>query len=981
MSRDHKTYKVFISSTYLDNAERRKIVEDAVSRADMGPVGMERFTASAHPTVEECERYARDCDIYVGIIAHRYGWIPDGRQVSITELEYDAAKEAERPRLMFEIDGSVPVDMQKDLDPLPDRWDKQKKLDDFKAKYRKDQMPAPFTDTSLGTKVLHALNLWRDQHEGKQPAAGSRKPNDGALSQELDRYRRAVESLHETLPLAGFKTKLRVPIDLEELYVPLQAHVDLRASGDAVFADAREGEERLKSAHGALDIALIDAFREAAKRRRRGLVILGDPGSGKTTHLKRLLLWCLRQGPEEMGLARESLPVFLPLRDLRDLSKGIDVFIEQTLDNPHLQMSKGFGARLLARGRLLLLFDGLDEVSGPKDRAKVARWIEQAAQARPSCTAVVTCRFAGYDKAARLGTEFLEFHLRPLTREQSETFIGNWYRVVETGLAPDPAQGAITAQQRAHDLIKRLRAPDFRSARMVEMTRNPLLLANLCLVHRDRGALPRGRHQLYDECIEVLLERWREGKTLAINVSAEVGRRVLQPAALWLHAEEGRTRASAHDLAPILAPALKATQWRDGDAAGFLRTVRDESGLLTGWGPDHFGFMHLGFQEYLAGCELRRLAFEGDKDAVLKDLASHFGESWWQEVILMLLAQGNPSLFTPFMQQALRHPRFGAATELLGLILEEAAEVSVTPFVELLQQSPGEDPGHWARQLNALHILERLGADAELNTLVKSLRQHPLGEVQALAQARAQAAIRPTRVTQQGGVELVPIPGGTFRMGSPASDEGYGDERPEHDVQVPSFYLGRHPVTNEEFGRFLKANPDVEEPSFWGARLLNQARQPVVGVSWQDARRFAVWAEGRLPTEAEWEYAARAGTTTRYWWGDEVGKNNANCAECGSRWDDKQTATVGSFQPNAFGLHDMLGNVWEWVEDCWHESYKGAPTDGSAWGKQQGDDCALRVIRGGSWDSDPRDVRSAYRDRYTPGSRDYDVGFRLVQDI
>ena len=326
-------------------------------------------------------------------------------------------------------------------------------------------------------------------------------------------------------------------------------------------------------------------------------MILGDPGSGKTTHLKRLLLWCLRQVPEEIGLARESLPVFLPLRDPRDLSTGIDVFIEQTLDNPHLQMSKGFGARLLARARLLLLFDGLDEVSGPKDRAKDARWIEQAVQARPSCTAVVTCRFAGYDKAARLGTEFLEFHLRPLTREQSETFIGNWYRVVETGLAPDPAQRAITAQQRAHDLIERLRAPDFRSARMVEMTRNPLLLANLCLVHRDRGALPRGRHRCYDEYIEVLLERWREGKTLAINVSAEVGRRVLQPAALWLHAEEGRTRASAHDLVPILAPALKATQWRDSDAAAFLRTVRDESGLLTGWGPDHFGFMHLGFQD------------------------------------------------------------------------------------------------------------------------------------------------------------------------------------------------------------------------------------------------------------------------------------------------------------------------------------------------------------------------------------------------
>lgn len=175
------------------------------------------------------------------------------------------------------------------------------------------------------------------------------------------------------------------------------------------------------------------------------------------------------------------MPVFLPLRELRDLSQGIDGFIEQTLDSPHLKMPQGFGARLLERGHLLLLFDGLDEVSDPKERTKVARWIEEAAQARPTCTAVVTCRFAGYDPETRLRSEFLELHLRTLTRDLSETFIRNWYRAVETNLAPDPAQGAITAQQRADGLIERLNASDFRAACMVEITRNPLLLANLCL--------------------------------------------------------------------------------------------------------------------------------------------------------------------------------------------------------------------------------------------------------------------------------------------------------------------------------------------------------------------------------------------------------------------------------------------------------------------------------------------------------------------
>ncbi len=611
----------------------------------------------------------------------------------------------------------------------------------------------------------------------------------------------------------------------------------------------------------------------------------------------------------------------------------------------------------------------------------------------------MTCRFAGYDEDTRLNEWFLELHLRPLTREQCEAFMRNWYRAVETGLAPVPAQVAITAQQRADGLIERLNASDFRAARMVEMTRNPLLLANLCLVHRDRGALPRGRHQLYDECIDVLLERWREGKTLRVNISAELGRRVLQPAARWKHSEEGRTRASARELAPVLDPALNSAQWRDGDAQAFLRTVRDESGLLTGWGPDHYGFMHLGFQEYLAACELRRLAFEGNKDAVLKDLASHYGESWWQEVILMLLAQGNPSLFTPFMQQALRHSRFAEASEILGLILEEAAEVSTAPFIAMLQEPAGQDPPHWARQLAALQALERLNAATELAALNETLCHHPLPEIRNWARSCAIAGSQQVRVTENGGVELVLIPGGTFLMGSPETEEGHCDaEGPQHEVGIQPFYLGRYPVTNEEYERFLKANPKVHEPAYWGDRQVNQARQPVVGVSWEDAQRFAQWAGARLPTEAEGEYAARAGTTTPYWWGDELGKNNANFGGCGSQWDGKQSSPVGSFQPNAFGLHDMLGNVWEWVQDCWHEDYGDAPKDGSAWEgcayistrsrrrwvsdrTANGGNYARRVIRGGSWGYFPKDVRSASRSAGLPGGSTRLIGFRLAQDI
>jgi formylglycine-generating enzyme required for sulfatase activity len=130
----------------------------------------------------------------------------------------------------------------------------------------------------------------------------------------------------------------------------------------------------------------------------------------------------------------------------------------------------------------------------------------------------------------------------------------------------------------------------------------------------------------------------------------------------------------------------------------------------------------------------------------------------------------------------------------------------------------------------------------------------------------------------------------------------------------------------------------------------------------------------RLLTEAEWEYAGRAGIATAYYWGDEIGKGNANCNACETEWDGRQTSPVGSFKPNAFGLYDMAGNVWQWMQDCYHDGYDGAPGDGSAWTEG---DCSGRVVRGGSWYNDPRDLRSARRDWVTTVYRFNYLGFRV----
>ena len=165
-------------------------------------------------------------------------------------------------------------------------------------------------------------------------------------------------------------------------------------------------------------------------------------------------------------------------------------------------------------------------------------------------------------------------------------------------------------------------------------------------------------------------------------------------------------------------------------------------------------------------------------------------------------------------------------------------------------------------------------------------------------------------------------------------------------------------------------------------RVRAGAEGPVINVSWEDSRAYAAWLgeqtgqRYRLPSEAEWKYAARAGTETRYSWGEEIGRNRANCDGCGSEWDGRQTAPVGRFEPNAFGLYDLHGNVDEWVENCWHDNYEGAPSDGSAW--TSGGDSDLR---GGSWYFYPRNLRAANRYRNRPSHRDNSYGFRLAQDL
>lgn len=284
--------------------------------------------------------------------------------------------------------------------------------------------------------------------------------------------------------------------------------------------------------------------------------------------------------------------------------------------------------------------------------------------------------------------------------------------------------------------------------------------------------------------------------------------------------------------------------------------------------------------------------------------------------------------------------------------------------------------------------------------------------------ADAAAHAKKSQVTKsfvncRGCPRMVVVPAGNFEMGSPETEAGRGeDEGPVHRVKVARFAIGMYEVTRAEFTAFVKATKyrageqcmtledgmvEAREGNWRDLHYDQGPRHPIGCINWNDAKAYTKWLarktgkKYRLPTEAEWEYAARANTSTSRFWGDDAnlacgfanaadksaqkliqGASSWGIHECTDGFD--YTAPVGSFKANAFGLKDMLGNAWEWTEDSYHESYADAPLNGKTW---QGDG-AKRVLRGGSWNTGPRNVRSAVRNSSDPSKRYSFYGFRVA---
>ena len=547
----------------------------------------------------------------------------------------------------------------------------------------------------------------------------------------LDRYRRWALERYRGMSLLGVGGGDLGRIRFEQVYVPLRI---------ARRPPSLERERRGESLPPASDELGIEQIFSTANASNPHVLLLGEPGAGKTTGLLKLLHQCLSQGPESLGLEEGTLVIFLRLRRLsfEDLDHGLDRFVQRELERELGEVAGGkvpayLGARLWEHKRLLLLCDGLDEIADETLRVRTCEFLDwELTRARPaSLRAVVSCRFAGYRDRVRLGESYSPLEVRPLDARQSRELVRHWFREAQHGI-PDrlAPQEAIRI---AEELVAAMESPGYGSQRWKVLVGSPLLLTLLCVIVLRGGHMPLHRVSLYDQCLRVLLGPWshgrREGAAAAEReppVDIETALAVLRALAWRLHTGQTWDGLSVPEGAFLVRERL-AQLGRQGSHFRVFDWLHREAGVLEEYATGSYGFLHLGVQEYLTALEV---ASQGGER--LDELCGHAGEEWWQEVFLLLVGLPGHAIFAPLLERLLGSPALLNHADLVRACLEEASEPAIEPFLARL--GPEGTPEQQAVVLRLL----RGWADPRLLARVRALCESPSPEVGALARQVAE---------------------------------------------------------------------------------------------------------------------------------------------------------------------------------------------------------------------------------------------------
>jgi formylglycine-generating enzyme required for sulfatase activity len=861
-------------------------------------------------------------------------------------------------------------------------------------------------------------------HAGDAPAANS--------AEDRTAYLRKLKGLCLTLPLGalGGDEGTDEEVSLDRVYVNLLT----TSSRDSKKDEKEGGRGRFREAD---KLPALDAAAEC-----RRLVLLGDPGSGKSSFVRRLAAsvaaGSLGEGDSPAGFEDDLVPVFIVLRDLAPALDGIEeehhsgdelesVLADCLVDRIRAESAAmglpGFQdelVRLVEAGGALLLLDGMDEVPfrlRERFRGFVAAVVKRFRPKRM----IATCRINSYAEKSRL-PGFRDYTLAPFNDDQIRAFIKAWYE----------AQAAL---DRMNDEEATRRTVDLNDAASSEelrpLSENPMMLTSMAILHQRDIGLPDQRVEFYSLMIDVLLRKWqfRKWTTRELSLSPEVqafltnNRAILsamEELALEAHAT-GRTRELADVRRGRAIEILEADGYlKNAGAAGeFLDYVDQRSGLLQGRGgepgkPATYTFPHRTFQEYLTGCglisgrsgarTLREKAGEGDYWTLAAQLGIeelYYIRSRTDDVPLMDL------MFALFPET----PAVSAQDRRAALWAAQIAVLVGRSKIERDVEETGRHTGFTAMLTDSLLDSMRC-------------RDFPAHE-----RARAGVALgrfgdpRPgLGLRSEQGVpdfQWCRVPEGPFLLGNSKENAKYDDEEPQvRYVDLKQDYLiSRYPVTNAQFHAFVqdggyedsvfwtgegwtwRSKENVNGPVTYGPKF-NGPTHPVVGVSWYEAWAYCSWlhqqlrdhgmplhvvedgrirqasvdydqVQIRLPSEPEWEKAARGPDGITWPWGEE---EPDSALVNGDMSNIEATSAVGCFPAGTSpcGAEEMSGNSWEWCATLWRNNYEEYED------VRDPESTAPRVLRGGSWYDPADDLRCAFRNGHYPNGRYGFVGFRVV---
>ncbi len=821
--------------------------------------------------------------------------------------------------------------------------------------------------STIGDKGKKEFPLPGVKHDGLQNKIVEQQEKEREQKNKYSDYVNSAFNEHRYLPTQGFETNFRAPIEIEQVYIHMRGNIHGYEHGHSMKDKERLQDRIERDRLESLDIKA--AFQALEQHHIKDMVVLGDPGSGKTTLLKYILVKLAdEKGRKKLGIKYQTTPFFAPLRDRKfSDSEGFIGFLRRVCRLERFSITHSDLNELLKNGEAIILLDGLDEVADRERRIETCKWIDDARGQFPRTRFVITSRFAGYMEKSRLDGGVMELSIQDFTLEEIQTFLTRWFESVEVALHPGAEEGEWREKGRedAIKLIKDIVDLDY----LMKLAKNPLVLQIIALVHRDRGRLPQRRVELYDECTNVLLEKWDMAKGLDVLLSAREARAILQPLALWLHGEVDRRSAGLEEIKEVIKVPLEELGKSNLNPDELLKNIRDRSGIFMGYSESEYGFTHLSFQEYLCAEEVRNVN-------AISTLLENYDSRWWREVVLLCLALDNPSVIERFVELFIPSDPFKRGeTEIVLDAIGDSIKKPAMPFLKVVNDN--KQPIELRQR--AIDVLKHIGTD-KVNFELKELVNSSEKEI-ALTAYRALEALNETEgvtkpstvkdeperiINDKDSSEMVLIPGGEFLYGSREDDKiANSSEKPQKVINLPDFYMDVYPVTNEQYCRFLNAvkpgkdnlgkliylhgkNENekcriIEEKSKY---IVEKGFEnyPVIYVYWRGADTYAKWADKRLPAEQEWEKASRGTDGRVYPWGEEFKKKLCNSEESGIG----HTTPVDRYPEgkSQYGCYDMSGNVWEWTASLYRE--------GEDW----------HTIRGGSWYTSKKDCRCAARDDY-----------------